>query len=56
MIGVPGLLPGHTVKTVVCGDLFMIFEGPRGSLPAVGMYHVSPSSGRARRNIAPAAS
>jgi hypothetical protein len=41
MIGVPGLLPGHTVKSVVCGDLLMIFEGPRGSLPTAGTYRVT---------------
>lgn len=40
-MGVPGLLPGHTVKSVLCGDLFMLFEGPRGSLPTAGTYRVT---------------
>ena len=40
MIGVPGLAPGHTAKPIVCGDLHMMFEGPRDSLPARGIYRV----------------
>ncbi|MGH7655310.1 MAG: hypothetical protein ACREN6_11675 [Gemmatimonadaceae bacterium] len=37
---VPGLAAGHTSKLVVCGDLDMVFEGPRDSLPARGIYRV----------------
>ena len=40
VIGMPGLAEGRTSKLIVCGDLDMVFEGPRDSLPARGTYRV----------------